>query len=129
LTSTNIMREPRAGWVLYDGACGFCSWWVPFWGTTLRRAGFEIAPLQSSWLSDVVHLDSSPLSWDLTLLLPNRELVAGANVYRYVMRRVWWTYPLYLISIAPGFSRIFDWSYTTFAKNRYCVSRTCGLDR
>lgn len=26
------LQEPAFGWVLFDGACGFCSWWVPFWG-------------------------------------------------------------------------------------------------
>jgi predicted DCC family thiol-disulfide oxidoreductase YuxK len=30
------MLEPRFGWVLYDGACGFCAWWVPFWGKTFE---------------------------------------------------------------------------------------------
>jgi predicted DCC family thiol-disulfide oxidoreductase YuxK len=122
------MPEPRFGWVLYDGACGFCAWWVSFWGKTLHRAGFDIAPLQSRALTEFVQLDESSMGWDLILLLPDRTTIAGANVYRQVMRRVWWAYPLYLISIAPGLSRIFNRSYSTFARNRYCVSRACGLD-
>lgn len=34
------MREPRGwprGWVVYDGDCGLCAKWVPFWAPTLRR--------------------------------------------------------------------------------------------
>jgi predicted DCC family thiol-disulfide oxidoreductase YuxK len=113
--------------VLYDGACGFCSWWVPFWSPTLQRAGFGIAPLQSPWLSTIVQLDQPPLAWDLTLLQCDGTTVVGADVYRRVMRRVWWAYPFYVMSITPGLRRIFDWTYRTFARNRYCVSRACGL--
>ncbi len=123
------MREPRSGWVLYDGACGFCARWVPFWGKTLRRAGFDIAPLQSPWLSEFVHLEESPESWDLTLLQSDHRAIVGADVYRHVMRRIWWAYPFYVMSIVPGLNRVFDWAYSTFARNRYCVSRACGLDR
>ena len=94
---------------------------------TLKRAGFDIAPLQSPWLSTTVPLDQSPLGWDLTLLLADGTTVVGADVYRHVMRRVWWAYPLYVMSVAPGLDRIFNWSYRTFARNRYCVSRACGL--
>ncbi len=122
------MPEPRFGWVLYDGACGFCSWWVPFWRKTLHRAGFDAAPLQSPWLSELIRLEGSPLTWDLTLLKPDRSTIVGADVYRQVMRRIWWAYPFYVMSIVPGLNGMFDWAYSTFARNRYCVSRACGLD-
>jgi len=127
VTVTHPIGAPHVGWVLYDDACGFCSWWVPFWGNTLKRAGFGIAPLQSPWLSTTVPLDQSPLGWDLTLLLADGTTVVGADVYRHVMRRVWWAYPFYVMAVAPGLDRIFNWSYRTFARNRYCVSRACGL--
>jgi hypothetical protein len=50
-------------------------------------------------------------------------------VYRYVMRRIWWAYPLYLLSMVPGLSRVFDWSYRTFARNRTVISASCDLPR
>lgn len=115
------------GVVLYDGACGFCSWWVPYWQPTLRRAGFEIAPLQSPRFSGQIDLDA-PESWDLTVLLPGGEKVLGANAYRHVMRRVWWAYPIYLLAITPGLRRVFNRGYAAFAQNRYCVSRACGFN-
>ena len=115
------------GVVLYDGECGFCSWWVPYWQPTLTRAGFDVAPLQSPQFSHDIDLDA-PESWDLTLLLTGGRKLVGADVYRHVMRRVWWAYPFYLLAVTPGLRRLFNWSYTTFAQNRYCVSRACGLD-
>ena len=63
------------GWVLYDDACGFCRRWVPFWASTLRRRGFDIAPLQSAWVRDSVTVADGELLDDLRLLLR-----AGASV-------------------------------------------------
>lgn len=125
---SHVSSRGVKGVVLYDGECGFCSRWVPYWRPTLKRAGFETAPLQSRQFSDGVDLDA-PESWDLTLLLPDGGKRFGADAYRYVMRRVWWAYPLFLLSVLPGLRRVFDWSYLSFARNRYCVSRAFGLEQ
>ncbi len=45
------------------------------------------------------------------------------------MRRLWWAYPLYLLSSVPGLSRIFDWGYRAFARNRRVISPSCELPR
>jgi len=119
--------QPKRGWVLYDAACGFCRQWVPFWAETLRRRGFEIAPLQSQWVKDQFKLPDEELSQDLRLLFIDGRQVQGAEVYRQVMRRIWWAYPIYLFASAPGLRRIFDWAYRTFATNRFGFSRACGL--
>ncbi len=117
----------RCGWVLYDDSCGFCRRWVPFWEETLRRRGFAIAPLQAPWVADQLRLPAAELVQDLRLLLPDGNRVAGADVYRYMMRRIWWAYPFYLLSIAPLLRVVFDWSYRNFALHRHAFSRTCGL--
>jgi predicted DCC family thiol-disulfide oxidoreductase YuxK len=119
--------EPREGWVLFDGACGICSRWVPFWQPTLRRRGFEIAPLQSAWVRERTGLSANELTRDFRLLCPDGRLLSGADVYRYLMRRIWWAYPLYLLSELPGLRRLFDWGYRTFARHRFRVSGACGL--
>ena len=114
-------------WVIYDGACGFCSRWVPYWGETLARAGFSIAPLQSPSLSGVLDL-GAPETWQLVVLEGADRRIFGAEAYRCILRRIRWTYPLYLLSIVPGLRWVFNRAYTAFAHNRYCVSRICGLD-
>ena len=116
-----------AGVVLYDDSCGFCRRWVPFWGETLRRRGFSIAPLQSELAAKRLTTSQDELLTDLRLLLADGRQIRGADVYRHVMRRIWWAYPLYLFSIAPLLRRIFDWSYRTFAANRHRFSKACGL--
>jgi len=117
----------QRGWVLYDDACGFCRKWVPFWETTLARRGFGIAPLQAQWVGSRLGLAPEDIASDLRLLLADGATVQGANVYRYVMRRIWWAYPLAVLADAPVLRRVFDWSYRTFADNRYRFSRACRL--
>jgi predicted DCC family thiol-disulfide oxidoreductase YuxK len=67
------------------------------------------------------------LLFDLRLLLADGGEVRGADVYRHVMRRIWWAYPLYLLSVAPLLRHVFDQAYRTFANNRYLVSHACRL--
>jgi predicted DCC family thiol-disulfide oxidoreductase YuxK len=115
------------GWVLYDDSCGFCQRWIPFWESTLRRRGFAIAALQAPWVSRTLRLGDEELLSDLRLVLADGRQISGADVYRHVMRRIWWAYPLYLFSVAPLSRRTFDWGYRTFAANRYRISGACGL--
>ena len=117
------------GWVLYDDSCGFCRRWIPFWASTLRRRGFAIAPLQSEWVVQALNVPQEDLLFDLRLLLADGEQVRGADVYRHVMRRIWWAYPLYLLSKVPGVSQLFEWAYRTFARHRMQISASCGLPR
>jgi predicted DCC family thiol-disulfide oxidoreductase YuxK len=115
------------GWVLYDDSCGFCRRWIPFWESTLRKRGFDIAPLQADWVRERLKLNEMELVRDLRLLLADGSQISGADVYRYAMRRVWWAWPMYLFAVTPGFRKLFDWGYRTFAVNRFRVSSACGF--
>lgn len=121
-------QAPAAGWILYDASCGLCRRWVPFWENTLRRRGFGIAPIQEDWVREKLGLPEEKLLDDLRLLLADGTHLAGAEVYRYAMRRIWWTWPLYVFSVLPLGRRVFDWGYRTFARNRYRVSAACRLE-
>ena len=119
-------NEPR-GWVLYDDECGVCHRTVPFFGGTLRKLGFGIAPLQSEWVrARIGELADDQLNY-MRLLFPDGRQILGPDVYRYFMKRVWWSYPIYVLSVLPLLRAVFDWAYRTFAANRYWVARTCGL--
>jgi predicted DCC family thiol-disulfide oxidoreductase YuxK len=119
---------PReGGWILYDDSCGICRRWIPFWERTLRRRGFEVAPLQSPWVAEKLHIDPFRLTEDVRLLLPDGRHIQGADVYRYAMKRIWWAYPLYLFSVLPLMRHAFDRGYRTFARHRHQVSRLCRL--
>ena len=129
LPTTNRQQgsKPTAGWVLYDADCGVCSRWVPSWAPSLRRRGFGVAPLQSSWVEERTGLTRSDLVQDIRLLDANGNLHSGSDVYRYLMRRYWWAYPFYVLSMVPGLRHGFDWAYRTFARHRMRISGGCGL--
>jgi predicted DCC family thiol-disulfide oxidoreductase YuxK len=100
---------------------------VPYWEKTLAKRGFRIAPLQSDWVAEKFDLTAEELTADFRLLLANGEKRAGAEVYRYLMRRIWWAWPLYFLSTLPILRGLFDAGYRAFADNRYWISRTCHL--
>jgi len=120
-------NAPANGWVLYDGQCGFCSWWVPRWRRVLERRGFFIETLQAAWVAEIVKLPADELVSDLRLLIRSGEQLQGAAVYRYLTRRIWWARPIYLVSSLPVLRNIFDGCYRRFADNRYWISRTCHI--
>lgn len=115
------------GTVLYDDGCGFCRTWVPYWEKTLNKRGFAIAPIQSGWVIEALNLPEGEVPTDIRLLLVDGAQVVGADVYRHVMRHIWWAYPVYLLSSAPLLSVLFDATYRAFARNRYRFSKACGL--
>ena len=118
------------GWVLYDDSCGVCRRWVPFWAPTLRVRGHDAVALQMPWVRErLASLGATDelLLEDILLLPVEGELVRGAEVYRRLLRSIWWAYPLGVLAGLPGLKVLFDRAYRTFARNRYCVSRVCGL--
>ncbi|MDL2716833.1 MAG: DUF393 domain-containing protein [Acidobacteriota bacterium] len=126
------MIEPApVAWVLYDGACGFCSRWVPFWKDTLAKHGLGIAALEEPWVVERLRARGIPLENlldDLRILVAETgDVIPGADAYRFAFRRIWWAWPLYVLSVTPGFRRLFDRGYRTFAENRYRVSKACGI--
>lgn len=107
------------GWILYDDSCRLCRRWVPFWESPLRRRGFGIAPLQADWVRHELGLNEKELLDDLRLLLVDGQLLNGADAYRHAMRRIWWTWPFYALSIVPGLRRCFDHGYRLVARYRH----------
>ena len=121
------LNKAVIGWILYDDKCGICRRWVPFWGDTLASLGIDTAPLQSPWVGEATKLSEKDLETDILLLLKDGELIRGPEVYRFAMKRIYWAWPLYFLSILPIFRQIFDYSYKTFARNRIRISQACSL--
>jgi predicted DCC family thiol-disulfide oxidoreductase YuxK len=126
-TTPQPETDPRHGWVLYDNACDFCRRWVPRFEGTLYRRGYAIAPLQADWVRERLDVSNDELIADVRLLRRDGDQITGADVYRHCMRRIWWTWPLWLLSVLPGTRQLFDRTYRTFARNRYCISGASGI--
>jgi predicted DCC family thiol-disulfide oxidoreductase YuxK len=115
------------GWILFDAGCGICSRWVPLWAPTLAQLQLGVAALQEPWVAERTGLAPDILLRDIRLLLTDGSQVVGADVYRYVMRRVWWAVPFYIFSVVPGTRDIFDAAYRGFAARRYRLSAACRI--
>ena len=121
------MNNQPYGWVLYDGACGFCSWWILFWKKTINKTGYDIAPLQEKWVRDRMNLPEELLNKDIVLLLADCKKLIGADAYIYGMKKVWWSSPIgYLLSL-PGFKKLTWIFYKIFNRSRFMVSKVCRL--
>ena len=115
------------GHILYDDTCGFCRSWVPKLRPVVRRQGLEVTPLQDPKVKDRLTVPMADLLTDIHLMFENGQTLRGAEVYRYVMRRVWWLVPIYVLSTLPFLRGVFDWGYRKFADNRYRISKACRL--
>ena len=115
------------GWVLYDGDCGICRAIAKRAGGLVLRRGFAIAPLQQEWVAEELGIPPAEVAKDFRLIYSDGRRFVGADVYREILKRSTWSWPIYLFSIAPGFSQIFNLLYATFRDNRGRFSKTCGL--
>ena len=116
------------GWVLYDAACGFCTWWIPLWEKTINSTGYAIVPLQVPWVAANVQLqEGAELNNDIRLLLRDGRLLHGADAYIFGMRRVWWARPLGYLFGLPGFRQLMWLFYKCFNRNRFLISKACRM--
>jgi predicted DCC family thiol-disulfide oxidoreductase YuxK len=118
---------PRAGWILYDGRCGFCFRWVHLWKEVVARQGFALKDLQSASSDGSLQVSPENLLDDILVLTRAGKLESGANAYLYVTRQIWWAWPFYAIFSLPGFNWILWCGYRWFNRNRYRISRHCPL--
>ncbi len=111
--------------MLYDGDCAFCVRWLHFWSPVLRRRGFEIDTLQAEWVPDSLGMTRDEILRDIRLLSVGGATYAGADVYLYIARRIWWAWPLGFVFSLPGFNPLIWAGYRWFAANRHCISGQC----
>lgn len=125
----NVAKQPTAGWVCYDGECPLCLRWLRHVEPPLLRHGFNFVPLQTSWVKARLNLaDHDPLT-EMRLLLPEQQVLGGADAAVVLMRHVWWLWPLWLISRIPGAMLLFRAVYRQIAMNRHCTTGTCAIPR
>lgn len=117
------------GVILYDGNCGVCKILAQKWEAKLATVGYAVQSYQA-WVtrdSTGTQLDINPK--DIILIKDNGESISGPNVYRYIFRNYWLTYPVYILSRIPILSWVFDLVYRKFADNRHRLSESCKLNK
>ncbi len=119
-------RERLAGWVYYDAECGLCAAGVARWGGLWARRGFRWLPLQTPGAAGRLGLTETALREEMRLLLPDGQLRSGAQAWAFLLRSVWWLWPLGVLLTAPGLNRLSRLGYRWIANHRHCWSGACS---
>jgi predicted DCC family thiol-disulfide oxidoreductase YuxK len=120
--ATPLPKSAVRGWVLYDGACGFCTSLVERFGPALLRRGYRCAALQEPWVAGKLGLGGDELLSALRVLEPGGASLAGADAIVHLARRIVWAWPLYFFAQLPGMMRLLRAGYARVAASRYCLS-------
>ncbi|MEX0777585.1 MAG: DUF393 domain-containing protein [Phycisphaeraceae bacterium] len=121
---------PDRGWVFYDGACDVCISGARRFDRMLCRAGFWTRPLQTPWVQQRLAAQGcDPADADQMWVLTCRgQWIGGADALVYLARRIWWTWPVWVLAHLPGVRPLLWRFYRWVAANRYRFGRTtCDL--
>jgi lipase maturation factor 1 len=113
------------GWVLYDGDCALCRRWIRRFERTLTLRGFDLAPLQSPWVSECLGVPAHELLARMRVLTRDGGDLAGADAIVFVARTIWWAWPLYAVSRLPGVLKVLRGVYDWMARHRHCSGGSC----
>lgn len=116
-----------SGLIIYDGSCGACSAFIGERKAIFERYGFTVAPLQESWVTDLTGLDQETLMQSIHLLLPDEDILRGADVFDYLSGKVWWLAPVHIVLKIPALKRLFIRLYSYVARRRRKISEVCRL--
>ncbi len=107
--------------LIYDGECGFCTYWAKRWREKSSEA-IAIAPLQdeTGWPSAVTRQDLE----QAVHLVEHDEVYRGAEaVFKVLAYGRWYGWLLWLYRYMPGVGPMMEWGYRWVANHRQFVSR------
>jgi predicted DCC family thiol-disulfide oxidoreductase YuxK len=119
--------ETAQGWVLYDGECRFCSGTAARFTPMLRSHQFDLAPLQTPWVQQRLGLHPDESLTEMKLLAADGLIYGGADAFVQIARRIWWTWPLYAVSLIPGVRILLRAIYQWIAARRNCADGICAV--
>jgi predicted DCC family thiol-disulfide oxidoreductase YuxK len=127
---TDDTVDGSRGILFYDGACGVCRGLMRRFGPRLARRGYRLMPLQSPHATALTGRGTGELMEEAHLLTADGRLLRGVDTVVHIGCSCPITWPLaWLATRVPGVKPVLRCGYRVFARNRYGISRACGLDR
>jgi predicted DCC family thiol-disulfide oxidoreductase YuxK len=120
-------KDNAAGWVLYDGRCGFCSAGARRTAGMLKSLGFGMLPLQTPWVVQRLGPEATLAAQEMALLTREGRVVGGMDAYAYVAEQFWWGRPLAWLMRRRPVDRLLRWTYRWIAAHRQQISAACRL--
>ena len=119
--------QPRQGWILYDGECGFCSRWIHLWKGAVEKHGFEVKDLQTARAEGTLQIAPEHLLDDILVVTPDGHPKPGADAYLFVAGKIWWASPFSALFRLPGLYWLLWRGYRWVNRNRYRLFGSCPL--
>ena len=113
--------------IYYDDECRFCRDMLRRFGRTLAHRRFTFVPLQSPGAARVLGVSDEHLMDEMRVRLDNGAVFGGASALAAIARRIWWAWPLWVLSCVPGAMPLLDAAYRWIARNRHCLNGACEV--
>src|SRR5438093_1489015 len=126
--SRNTAQDDEgADTIYYDASCGICSAGVRRTQRLLAKRGFVFEPLQGKGVAEMLELRTGEIPDEMKLRTREGATLGGADAAVYIARRIWWAWPIWLISRIPGAMPMMRRGYRFIARRRNRISRSCAL--
>jgi predicted DCC family thiol-disulfide oxidoreductase YuxK len=109
------------GWILYDGECRHCIAAAKRFDRLFARRDFRFVPLQTPWVQKRLGLRPGAPLEEMRVLTKDNEDLGGVDAVTFLARKVWWTWPVYILAQLPGAWAILDRAYRWIAAHRGCT--------
>jgi predicted DCC family thiol-disulfide oxidoreductase YuxK len=106
------------GWVLFDAACPSCCRIASLVEDILTRRGFDVAPLQSSWVAECLDSGDDDLLDEMRVITLDGHSYAGADAILFLAGKIWWASPVAALALFPGVRVVLRRLYGFWAKRR-----------
>ena len=116
--STDNKADPFGTYVLFDGVCNVCNYWVQFIIKRDPKAYFHFASLQSTEAQTLLEKHNQTATLDSIVLLQNGKVYTESTAILQITKKLTGLWKLLSVFLfVPKFIR--DAAYRWFAKNRY----------
>jgi predicted DCC family thiol-disulfide oxidoreductase YuxK len=112
--------------VFYDADCRFCVNAARRFEGVLARRWVELVPLQIPGASAELGVPDDRLLDEMRLRLNDGTVLGGAAAVVEIARRIWWAWPLWVLSRLPGAMRPIRATYGWIARHRRCPNDACA---
>jgi len=124
-TETTESKRTFRGEVFYDAECPICMKGFMRFSGLFSRHGFRWLPMQTPGLAERLNIAETELRREMKLLRADGELLGGIDTWSYLLRSIWWLWPLGALLQLPGLHPVADAAYRCLARNRYCFGGHC----
>lgn len=86
-----------------------------------------MAHLQTPWVTERLGIRPSDPLREFIVLKPGGALLGGVDAIAYLMRRIWWAWPLWLAAKTPLIHHALWAGYRWIAARRHCLTGSCAV--